>query len=190
MEGAAAGAWCSMRDGLRRSHGGKYDRSWARGELVQSGKALESLKRGWKWEIVHACGCESVVVVGIGVGIGCVGGRADYGASGCATADAERYAESCPDFAKVHYEKHEYRVAMRDGVKLYTQVYTPIAGQFADKGPYPFLMTRTPYSCGSYDNGTVMPRGDEQSGCAGERIHPGVPGCARAVGERGELGER
>jgi len=62
------------------------------------------------------------------------------------------------DFAKAHYEKHEYRIAMRDGVKLYTQVYTPIAGQFADKGPYPFLMTRTPYSCGSYDNATVMPR--------------------------------
>ncbi|WP_158788527.1 CocE/NonD family hydrolase [Granulicella sp. L46] len=62
------------------------------------------------------------------------------------------------EFAKTHYEKHEYRVAMRDGVKLYTQVYTPIAGQFADKGPYPFLMTRTPYSCGSYDNAEVMPR--------------------------------
>src|SRR6202789_3770206 len=62
------------------------------------------------------------------------------------------------EFAKTHYEKHEYRVAMRDGVKLYTQVYTPIAGQFADKGPYPFLMTRTPYSCGSYDNAAVEPR--------------------------------
>ena len=61
-------------------------------------------------------------------------------------------------FAKTHYEKHEYRIAMRDGVKLYTQVYTPIAGQFADKGPYPFLMTRTPYSCGNYDNDVVMPR--------------------------------
>ena len=53
------------------------------------------------------------------------------------------------EFFKTHYEKHEYRIAMRDGVKLYTQVYTPIAGQFEDKGPYPFLMTRTPYSCGS-----------------------------------------
>ena len=62
------------------------------------------------------------------------------------------------EFAKTHYEKHEYRIAMRDGVKLYTQVYTPIAGQFEDKGPYPFLMTRTGYSCGSYDNPVVMPR--------------------------------
>jgi putative CocE/NonD family hydrolase len=62
------------------------------------------------------------------------------------------------EFFKTHYAKHEYRIAMRDGVKLYTQVYTPIAGQFADAGPYPFLMTRTPYSCGSYDNDAVQPR--------------------------------
>jgi putative CocE/NonD family hydrolase len=61
-------------------------------------------------------------------------------------------------FFKTHYRKHEFRVPMRDGVKLYTQVYTPIAGQFEDKGPYPFLMTRTPYSCGSYGNDVVFPR--------------------------------
>ena len=62
------------------------------------------------------------------------------------------------EFFKTHYEKHEYRIPMRDGVKLYTQVYTPIAAQVDDKGPYPFLMTRTPYSCGSYDNDVVQPR--------------------------------
>jgi len=62
------------------------------------------------------------------------------------------------DFFKAHYAKHEFHIAMRDGVKLYAQVYTPIAGKFEDKGPYPFLMTRTPYSCGSYDNATVQPR--------------------------------
>jgi hypothetical protein len=60
-------------------------------------------------------------------------------------------------FFKTHYQKQAYRIAMRDGVKLYTQVYTPVAGQFEDKGPYPFLMTRTPYSCGNYDNDVVMP---------------------------------
>jgi len=61
------------------------------------------------------------------------------------------------EFYKTHYAKHEYRVAMRDGTKLYTVVYTPIAGQFEDKGPYPFLMTRTPYSCGNYNNEVVEP---------------------------------
>ena len=62
------------------------------------------------------------------------------------------------EFFKTHYVKHEYRVAMRDGVKLYTQVYTPVAGEVTDAGPYPFVMTRTPYSCGSYDNDVVEPR--------------------------------
>ena len=61
-------------------------------------------------------------------------------------------------FFKSHYVKHEYRVAMRDGTRLYTVVYTPAAGQFRDVGPYPFLMSRTPYSCGNYDNGVVQPR--------------------------------
>lgn len=71
---------------------------------------------------------------------------------------AQRRMRESTEFFKTHYEKHEYRIAMRDGVKLYTQVYTPIAGEFTDKGPYPFLMTRTPYSCGSYDNDVVAPR--------------------------------
>lgn len=62
------------------------------------------------------------------------------------------------EFVKTHYVKHEYRIPMRDGVKLYTQVYTPIAASFDDHGPYPFLMTRTPYSCGNYDNDVIAPR--------------------------------
>jgi putative CocE/NonD family hydrolase len=75
----------------------------------------------------------------------------------CAVAqDPSR--QQMADFYKAHYAKHEYRVAMRDGVKLYTVVYTPLAGAFDDKGPYPFLMSRTPYSCGSYDNDVVQPR--------------------------------
>ncbi len=62
------------------------------------------------------------------------------------------------NFLNTHYVKHEFRIPMRDGVKLYTQVYTPVAGGFEDKGPYPFLMTRTPYSCGSYDDADIRPR--------------------------------
>ena len=54
------------------------------------------------------------------------------------------------DFVKTHYAKFEYRIPMRDGVKLFVAVYTPQAGAFKDAGPYPFLMTRTPYSCGPY----------------------------------------
>lgn len=54
------------------------------------------------------------------------------------------------NFIATHYSKYEFRIAMRDGVKLFTAVYIPHSGDFKDAGPYPFLMTRTPYSCGPY----------------------------------------
>ena len=47
---------------------------------------------------------------------------------------------------KAHYEKHEYQIAMRDGVKLFTIVYTP-----RDTSQrYPMLFKRTPYSIDPY----------------------------------------
>jgi putative CocE/NonD family hydrolase len=48
--------------------------------------------------------------------------------------------------AKAHYDKAEYMVAMRDGVKLYTQVYTP--KEKTQK--YPIILFRTPYSVRYY----------------------------------------
>lgn len=101
-----------------------------------------------------------------GVGVLCGLGLAMVGVAGAqapalapaAVPSPQQQAREMMDFLKSHYAKHEYRVAMRDGVKLYTVVYTPVDGQFEDKGPYPFLMSRTPYSCGNYDNATVQPR--------------------------------
>ena len=61
------------------------------------------------------------------------------------------------DFFRTHFTKHEYHIPMRDGVLLYTAVYTPIAAEYADGGPYPFLMTRTPYSCGPYGPDKIVP---------------------------------
>ena len=52
-------------------------------------------------------------------------------------------------FVREHYAKYEYRIPVRDGIKLFASVYVPQTG-FKDPGPYPFLMTRTPYSCGPY----------------------------------------
>lgn len=47
---------------------------------------------------------------------------------------------------KANYDKAEYMIPMRDGVELYTQVYTP-----KDKSQkYPILLFRTPYSVGYY----------------------------------------
>src|SRR5215472_12306831 len=61
-------------------------------------------------------------------------------------------AQSPPETAKqlaytrAHYTKYDYRIPMRDGVKLFTSVYVPKDSS----QPYPFLMTRTPYSVGPY----------------------------------------
>jgi len=87
-----------------------------------------------------------------------LGGLVSVGAQATAAVTPPSPRQQREEFFKTHYVKHEYRVAMRDGVKLYTQVYTPVAGEVSDAGPYPFLMTRTPYSCGSYDNDVVEPR--------------------------------
>ena len=52
-----------------------------------------------------------------------------------------------PEFdVKAHYTKYEYRIAMRDGVHLFTSVYVPKDSS----RPYPFLINRTPYSVGPY----------------------------------------
>ncbi len=48
--------------------------------------------------------------------------------------------------ARAHYEKREFMIPMRDGVRLYTQVYVPKDGTQR----YPILLTRTPYSVGHY----------------------------------------
>ena len=74
------------------------------------------------------------------------------------TFTPQQQAGANADFARTHYTKQELRIPMRDGAKLYTAVYTPIAAQFPDHGPYPFLMTRTPYSCAPYGPDRVVPR--------------------------------
>ena len=59
--------------------------------------------------------------------------------------------ETKEDFVRSHYTKYEYRIPMRDGVKLFTAVYVPKASAFPDDpGPYPLLMQRTPYSVAPY----------------------------------------
>lgn len=49
-------------------------------------------------------------------------------------------------WVKDNYTKKEYTIAMRDGVKLFTAVYTPKS----NTEKHPFLITRTPYSCSPY----------------------------------------
>ena len=62
---------------------------------------------------------------------------------------AQQAAPPAPteDYVRAHYTKYEFRIAMRDGKRLFTAVYVP---KDAAGGPYPFLMDRTPYNVGPY----------------------------------------
>jgi putative CocE/NonD family hydrolase len=73
---------------------------------------------------------------------------------------AQQPAADAPqdDFVRAHYTKYEFRIPMRDGVRLFTAVYVPKASAFPDDpGPYPFLMDRTPYSVGPYGEDQYPP---------------------------------
>ena len=52
-------------------------------------------------------------------------------------------------FVRENYSKFEYRIAMRDGVKLFTSVYIP-KDVFSDAKTYPIMLTRTPYTVSPY----------------------------------------
>ena len=72
------------------------------------------------------------------------------------TPNPQQQMRETMEFVAAHTVKHEFHIPMRDGKTLYTAVYTPDGG-FADPGPYPFLITRTPYSCAPY-GATKAPR--------------------------------
>lgn len=72
-------------------------------------------------------------------------------------------AQAATDYSpKENYEKFEYNIPVRDGIKLYTAVFVP-----KDKSQsYPFLIKRTPYGCGPYGAdrfpGILGPQGDHR----------------------------
>ena len=49
-------------------------------------------------------------------------------------------------YVRAHYTKTEVFIPMRDGIKLYTAIYTPKD----QTKPHPIIMQRTPYSCWPY----------------------------------------
>jgi uncharacterized protein len=55
-------------------------------------------------------------------------------------------AQSPGDTTRMLFTKHEYRIPMRDGVRLYTAVYVPKD----TAARYPFLISRSRYGVGSY----------------------------------------
>jgi uncharacterized protein len=52
------------------------------------------------------------------------------------------------EFVKANYTKFQYEIPMRDGVKLFTQVYVP--KDASGSNTYPFLMQRTCYDIAPY----------------------------------------
>ncbi|MQA21749.1 CocE/NonD family hydrolase [Rugamonas rivuli] len=72
---------------------------------------------------------------------------------GCLTIQAGAAdAGASPKYSlREHYTKYEFRIPMRDGVRLFTAVYVP-----KDAGKtYPFLIQRTPYSAGVQSGGEL-----------------------------------
>ena len=52
-------------------------------------------------------------------------------------------------FVRENYSKFDYRIPMRDGIKLFTSVYIP-KDVFTDAKTYPIMMERTPYNIRPY----------------------------------------
>lgn len=50
------------------------------------------------------------------------------------------------DYIRAHYLKQDYYIPMRDGVRLFTSVYSPRD----TNRPYAIMMIRTPYGIGPY----------------------------------------
>jgi putative CocE/NonD family hydrolase len=59
------------------------------------------------------------------------------------------------DHVRGHYTKYEYRIPMRDGVKLFTAVYVP--KDASDEKRYPIMLDRTPYSVAPYGEDKYKP---------------------------------
>lgn len=70
-----------------------------------------------------------------------------------ALALAARLPAQGLDYVTAHYTKQEALIPMRDGVRLFTAIYTP-----KERGrSFPFLMERTPYGVGPYGARAFMP---------------------------------
>ena len=56
-------------------------------------------------------------------------------------------------YIRNNYSKKEVYITMRDGIKLFTAIYSP-----NDSAAYPILMERTPYSCSPYGENNFSKR--------------------------------
>jgi putative CocE/NonD family hydrolase len=76
-----------------------------------------------------------------------------FSAGAVHAADAATHADAADaqHSLREHYTKFEFRIPMRDGVRLFTTVYVPKDSSKT----YPFLVNRTPYSAGVQAQGEL-----------------------------------
>jgi putative CocE/NonD family hydrolase len=86
----------------------------------------------------------SVLILLLVAQIAAAQGRGAGAAAAATGASTERAAA-----IRANYSKFEYRIAMRDGIKLFTSVYVP-KDVFSDGKTYPILMERTGYNVAPY----------------------------------------
>ncbi|MFM7153780.1 MAG: CocE/NonD family hydrolase [Bacteroidota bacterium] len=72
----------------------------------------------------------------------------------CTLATAQRPSAADSAFIRDNYTKREVMIPMRDGVRLFTSIYTP--KDLSKK--YPVIMRRSPYSCSPYGADTYTTR--------------------------------
>jgi len=88
------------------------------------------------------------------------------------------------DSVRARYTKYEYRIPMRDGVRLFTSVYVP-----KDAGPdrrYPILLDRTPYSVAPYGSDAYPDSIGPSEAAAKEGfivVYQDVRGCYMSEGQ-------
>src|ERR1035437_5867161 len=71
------------------------------------------------------------------------------GRGAAATAAPAATGAAGREFVREHYSKSEYRIPMRDGVKLFTSIYVP-KDAITENKTYPILMQRTGYNVAPY----------------------------------------
>jgi len=105
----------------------------------------------------------------------------EFGFSQALDARTEQQVIEDSLFILAHYEKRKVQIPMRDGVKLFTSVYSP-----KDKSQkYPIMLNRTPYSVRPYGAGCQTVLGPSMM-FAKEKfifVYQDVRGCFMSEGE-------
>jgi putative CocE/NonD family hydrolase len=106
------------------------------------------------------------------------------GVAALAVAHPALSAQKGADYVRARYTKYEYRIPMRDGVKLFTSVYVP-----KDAGKekrYPIILTRTPYGVAPYGSDAYPDRVGPSEAAAEEGFifaYQDVRGCYMSEGQ-------